>query len=87
MTKTVNMSTAIPLIAIMIAAAIATFAVSGKLFSYAYACETNAKGCIEQGGPGSSFLAPAEVSGCHFFPPVGACAQSSTPAGMGQGPK
>jgi hypothetical protein len=88
MTKTVNRSIAIiPMIATMIAAAIAaTFAVSGNLLPSAYACETNAEGCIEQGGPGSSFLAPAEVSGCHVFPPVGPCAQSSTPAGMGQGP-
>jgi hypothetical protein len=85
MTKTVNMSMAISMIAIMITAAVATFAVSGKLFSSAYACQTNAKGCIEQGGPGSSFLAPPEVSGCHVFPPVGPCAQSSTPPGMGQG--
>ena len=75
------------MIAIMTAAVVATFAVSGKLFSSAYACQTNAKGCIEQGGPGSSFLAPPEVSGCHVFPPVGPCAQSSTPPGMGQGPK
>jgi hypothetical protein len=81
------MSMAIPMIAIIIAAAIVPLAVSGKLLPSAYACETNAKGCIEQGGPGSSFLAPAEVSGCHVFPPVAPCAQSSTPAGMGQGPK
>ena len=85
MTKTVNMSMAIPMNAIMIAAAIATLAVSGKLFSYAYACETNANGCVEQGGPGSSVLAPPEVSGCHVFPPAALCAQDSTPPGMGQG--
>ena len=88
MTRTVNISIAILMIAIMTAAVVAaTFAVSGKLFSSAYACQTNAKGCIEQGGPGSSSLAPPEVSGCHVFPPVGPCAQSSTPPGMGQGPK
>jgi hypothetical protein len=88
MTRTVNISIAILMIAIMTAAVVvATFAVSGKLFSSAYACQTNAKGCIEQGGPGSSTLAPPEVSGCHVFPPVGPCAQSSTPPGMGQGPK
>jgi hypothetical protein len=81
MTKTVNMSMAIPMIAIiMIAAAIATLAVSGKLFSYAYACETNAKGCIEQGGPGQSGVAPPEVSGCHVFVlPADECTRNSTP--------
>jgi hypothetical protein len=86
MTKIVNTSIAISTIAI-ITLATTTFAISGNLFPSAYACETNAKGCIEQGGPGSSGLAPAEVSGCHVFPPVAQCAQSSTPAGMGQGSK
>jgi hypothetical protein len=61
----------------------ATFAVSGNLFSSAYACETNAKGCIAQGGPGQSGLSPPEVSGCHAFPPVAPCAQMSTsPLGL-----
>ena len=78
--------TTLAIIAIM--AVVSTFAVSsGKLFSPAYACETNANGCIENGGPGSSIAAPPEVSGCHVFPPVPECAQSSTPPGMGQGPK
>jgi hypothetical protein len=86
MTRTVNISITILTIAIIMTA-VATFAVSGKLFSSAYACQTNAKGCIEQGGPGSSSLAPPEVSGCHVSPAVGLCAQSSTPPGMGQGPK
>ena len=58
-----------------------------KFSSPAFACQTNAIGCQKQGGPGSSFLSPPEVSGCHVFPPVGACAQDSTPPGMGQGPK
>lgn len=43
------------------------------------ACQTNAKGCIEQGGPGASVNAPAEASGCHFFPSVSDCARTSTP--------
>jgi hypothetical protein len=49
--------------------------------------ETNAQGCIEQGGPGSSGLATPEVSGCHVFIPVAQCAQFPPPAGIGQGPK
>ena len=88
-TGRLNMSGAVPMLAILtMTAAMSTtaMAVSGNLFSSAYACETNAKGCIDQGGPGSSFLAPPEVSGCHVFPPVGECAFDSTPPFMGQGP-
>ena len=42
------------------------------------ACQTNANGCIKNGGPGNSFESPAEVSGCHVFPPVGECAKDTT---------
>jgi hypothetical protein len=87
--RLLNISGAIPMLAILtMTAAIltTTMAVSGNPFPSAYACQTNAKGCIEQGGPGSSFLAPPEVSGCHVFPPVGECAFDSTPPFMGQGP-
>lgn len=52
-----------------------------------FACQTNAQGCIAQDAPGQSFLSPPEVSGCHVFPPVPDCAVSSTPPGMGAGPK
>ena len=47
------------------------------------ACQTNAIGCIKNNGPGASFQAPAEVSGCHVFPPVGECAKDSTPSRLG----
>jgi hypothetical protein len=86
MTKIVKIPLVISLIAI-ITAATTTLASSGNLFPSVSACETNAKGCIEQGGPGASFQSPPEVSGCHVFPPVAPCAQSSTPPGMGLGPK
>ncbi|MEJ7641824.1 MAG: hypothetical protein WKF36_06475 [Candidatus Nitrosocosmicus sp.] len=52
----------------------------------AFACQTNANGCIENGGPGASFASPPEVSGCRFFySPAAQCAQTSP--NMGQGPK
>jgi hypothetical protein len=60
-----------------------SFVIFENIVSSAFACQ-NAKGCH---GSGSSYLAPPEVSGCHYFPPVGSCAQSSTPPQMGQGPK
>ena len=47
------------------------------------ACETNAHGCIKNNGPGASGDSPAEVSGCHVFPPVPDCARSSTPVHLG----
>ena len=73
------LSTQIKTTLAIMAAVVATFAVSsGKLFSPAYACETNAKGCIEQGGPGQSGVAPPEVSGCHFFD-IKQCVKESTP--------
>ena len=81
----ITKTTALSMIAIIAAAT--TFASYGNLFPSVYACETNAKGCNEQGGPGASFQSPPEVSGCHDFPPVATCAQSSTPPGMGLGPK
>jgi hypothetical protein len=53
-------------------------AIGGEVIP-ALACETNAKGCIEHGGPGRSGAAPPDVSGCHFFPPTAACARDNTP--------
>ena len=78
MLLSMQMKTTLVIIAIT-AAVVAILAVSsGKLFSHAYGCETNAKGCIEQGGPGQSGVAPPEVSGCHFFD-IKQCVKESTP--------
>jgi hypothetical protein len=44
----------------------------------ASACQTNANGCIKNGGPGNSVTTPPEVSGCHFFD-TQQCVRESTP--------
>ena len=64
------------------------FVFSGKTIEPVHACQTNAIGCQEQGGPGASGISPPEVSGCHTSAgSTGGCAQQSTPPGMGLGPR
>jgi hypothetical protein len=43
------------------------------------ACETNANGCVKNGGPGASGHNPAEVSGCHNLPLTDDCAKELAP--------
>ena len=70
---------------VIIATIIATivFSTIENLAAPASACQTNAKGCIKQGGPGASIIAPPEESGCHVLPPVGECAESTAPEPLG----
>lgn len=74
-------------ILVIVALTTSTIGWFSVLSTDAFACYTPAQGCIEQGGPGQSFLARPEVAGCHFFPPTTDCVTSSTPPGMGAGPK
>jgi hypothetical protein len=70
---------------IMTITATSAFVIIENTISSVSACETNAIGCQKEGGPGASVASPPEVSGCSYFPPVGPCAQSSTPPQMGLG--
>jgi hypothetical protein len=69
---------------IMTITATYAFAIIENTISSVSACETNAIGCQKELA-GASVASPPEVSGCSYFPPVGPCAQSSTPPQMGLG--